>query len=331
MLAGCRKSLFRLTVAGSVFAALLVKPLGAFFHFPRTSLMLVALLCVLAGLWGSYVTALCQGLAWFKRLALIGLLGGGGLRLAFCGVFVVKFPVAEMAVFASVVMVLANLVLLFWRKDFARFHGEAVSPWSREFAEYFIVSAACGVGGYFFLQGDQLVAQRYFAPTDRDAYAAAERLAIALPMTVGPLLIVLFTHRSGSQAGHGWREQSRLLGLYAAGLVGGAIGLIVLRIFLLKLLGRNTPEAAAMIWPLALTMVFVGLLQAFATWALASRWLKIGLFYGGLGLAYWATLLWLGKSPAELLRAMPVAAGIALVTLITIWLRAMRQNKSAAS
>jgi hypothetical protein len=86
-----------------------------------------------------------------------------------------------------------------------------------------------------------------------------------------------------------------------------------------------------MIWPLALTMVFVGLLQAFATWALASRWLKIGLFYGGLGLAYWATLLWLGKSPAELLRAMPVAAGIALVTLITIWLRAMRQNKSAAS
>ena len=102
--------------------------------------------------------------------------------------FVVKFPVAEMAVFASVVMVLANLVLLFWRKDFARFHGEAVSPWSREFAEYFIVSAACGVGGYFFLQGDQLVAQRYFAPTDRDAYAAAERLAIALPMTVGPLL-----------------------------------------------------------------------------------------------------------------------------------------------
>ena len=77
LLAGCRKSLFHLTIAGSVLAILFVKPLSSFFHFPRTSLMLVALLCVLAGLWGSYATALCQGLAWFKRLAFIGLLGEG--------------------------------------------------------------------------------------------------------------------------------------------------------------------------------------------------------------------------------------------------------------
>ena len=74
LLAGCRKFLFHITLAGSVIAVILVKPLGDFFHIPRTSLMLVALGCVLGGLWGSYVTALCQGLAWFKRLALIGLL-----------------------------------------------------------------------------------------------------------------------------------------------------------------------------------------------------------------------------------------------------------------
>jgi O-antigen/teichoic acid export membrane protein len=322
LLAGCRRSLFRLTVAGSVFAVLLVKPLSAFFNFPRTGLMLVALLCVLAGLWGSYVTALCQGLAWFKRLALIGLLGVG-LRLAFCGVFVTRFPVAETAVLASVFMVLANLVLLFWRKDFTRFHGEPVSPWNREFVQYFIVSAACGVGGYFFLQGDQLVAQRYFAPTDRDAYAAAERLAVALPMTVGPLLVVLFTHRSGNHTGNAWREQAKLLGLYLLGLAGGAIALVVLRTFLLKLLGRNTPDAAGMIVPLAMTMVFVGLLQAFATWALASRWLKIALLYGGLGLAYWLTLLCLGKTPATLLHIMPFAAGISFGILFIIWLVTM--------
>ncbi len=326
LLAGCRKSLFNLTIAGSVFAILLVRPLSSYFNFPRTSLMFVALLFVLAGLWGSYVTALCQGLAWFKRLALIGLLGVG-LRLAFCGIFVTKFPIAETAVLASVVMVLANLVLLFWRKDFKQFHGESVTPCNREFVQYFVVSAACGVGGYFFLQGDQLVAQRYFSLTDRDAYAAAERLAIALPMTVGPLLIVLFTHRSGSHSGHGWREQSRLLGFYTTGLITGAIGLIILRTFLLKLLGRYTPEAAAMINPLALTMVLVGVLQAFATWALASRWLKVALLYGGLGLAYWVALLCLGKTPTLLLRVMPVAAAIALTTLFSIWLTTILNSK----
>jgi O-antigen/teichoic acid export membrane protein len=331
LLAGCRKSLFRLTVAGSVFAVLLVKPLGTFFHFPRTSLMFVALLCVLAGLWGSFAGALCQGLAWFKRLAFIGLLGVG-LRLAFCGVFVTKYPVAETAVLASVFMLLANLVLLFWKKDLAgQANVPAVSPWNREFVEYFIVSAACIGGGYFFTQGDQLVAQRYFSPADRDAYAAAERLAVALPTTVAPLLIVLFTHRSGDHTQNALREQLKLIGLYAAGLIGGAIALIILRTFCLKIMGRNTPEAAAMIWPLATTMTFVGLLQALALWALASRWLKIALLYGGLGLAYWATLLCLGQTPASLLRAMPVAALVSFAILFAVWLVAMRRHKLAVS
>ena len=324
LLAGCRRSLFHLTVAGSVFAVLLVKPLSVFFNFPRTSLMLAALLCVLAGLWGSFAVALCQGLAWFKRLAFIGLLGVC-LRLAFCGVLVTRYPVAETAVLSSVFMVLSNLVLLFWKKDLTP-GGTATSPWNREFVQFFIVSAACIGGGYFFIQGDQLVAQRYFSPAARDAYAAAERLAVALPMTVSPLLIVLFTHRSGSQAGHGRRDQFKLLGLYAAGLIGGAIALIVLRTFCLKLLGRNTPEAASMIIPLAITMVFVGLLQAFATWALASRWLKIALLYGGLGLAYWVTLLCLGKSPDDLLRVMPATAGLALGLLFFVWWLATRRE-----
>src|SRR5882724_4492094 len=119
LLAGCRKFLFRLTIAGSVLAVLLVKPLSDFFHFPRASLMMIALLCALAGLWGGFAGALCQGLSWFKRLALIGFLAMC-LRLAFCGIVVVKFPVAEAAVLASVFMLLANLALLFWKKDLVR-------------------------------------------------------------------------------------------------------------------------------------------------------------------------------------------------------------------
>src|SRR5437899_8529725 len=94
LLAGCRKFLFRLTLAGSIAAVVLLKPLSDFFHFPRPGLMLVALVCVLAGLWGAFGTALCQGLSWFKRLAFISLIMVA-LRLAFGLVAVLKFRVAE--------------------------------------------------------------------------------------------------------------------------------------------------------------------------------------------------------------------------------------------
>jgi hypothetical protein len=322
LLGGCRRFLFRLTVAGSVLAALLVKPLSDFFHFPRATLTLVSFCCVLAGLWGGFATALCQGLAWFKRLALIGFLGVC-LRLLFGGVVTLWWPVAEIVVLATAVALLSNLVLLFWRKDLAR-PAQSVSPWNREFVLFLIVSAAC-VGGCF-TQGDLLVAKRYFPEASLDAYSAAGTLARALPMTVAPLLTVLFTHRSGDHAADSLKEQLRLLGLYAAGLLGGAGSLLVLRTLCLRLISRNTPEAAAMIGPLALTMVGAGLLQALALWALASRWLKVALIYGGLGLAYWLTLLLLGKTPAMLLQVMPIAAGAAFGALFIIWLASMRAS-----
>lgn len=328
LLAGCRKFLFRLTIIGSLLAIVLAKPLSEFLHF-RTSLALAALACALAGLWGGLATALCQGLGWFKRLALIGLLGVG-LRLVFGWLVVLKFPAAEWAVLASGVGVLANLVLLFWKKDLAR-PADPVSPWNRELVQFFIVAVACGIGSFLFLQGDLLIVQRrlsqhQFSQTELDAYTSAGVFARALPMTVAPLLIVLFTHRSATHTGAALREQLKLIGLYAGGLLVGAIGLLVLRTFCLKLLGRDTPEAAMMIGPLAFTMIFVALLQALAMWALASRWIKIALLYGGLGLAYWITLLCLGKSPAELLSAMPIAAGISFGTLFFFWLGAMRRR-----
>jgi len=140
-------------------------------------------------------------------------------------------------------------------------------------------------------------------------------------------LAVLFTHRSGRHHGDALREQLKLLGLYACGLFSGAIGLLVLKTFALQLLHRNTPDAAGMIGQLSLTMVFVGLLQALGTWALASRWIKLSMLYGGLGVAYWITLLCLGKSPTDLLRVMPVAAGVAFGALFLFWFVAMRLHK----
>lgn len=332
LLAGCRKFLFQITIAGSVAAIMLVKPLGDFFNFPRTSLMFVALVCVLTGLWGSYMTVICQGLGWFKRLALIGLLAAL-LRLLFGGLATRVWPTAELAVLASAVMVLANLVLFFWKKDFPQRKETVASPWNSEFIQFIVVSAACVGGGWFFSQGDQLVAKKFFvSKADFDDYSSAGLFARTLPVVAGPLLAVMFTHRSRRQNHHGddLREQLKLLGLYAFGLVSGAIALFVLRKFCLEILHRNTPDAAAMIGRFAATMVFVGLLQALALWALASRWLKISLLYGALGLGYWLTLLALGKSPAELLQTMPVAAGAAFVILFFAWFIMMRRHKPAA-
>jgi len=325
LLMGCRRFLLWLTVVVCGVAVIIAKPLSVFFHFSQ-NLMLVTLGCALFGLWGSFATALCQGLAWFKRLALIAFLAMV-LRVSFGWFITLKWPSAETAVLASGFALLANLVLLFWRKDLS-LHGAPVSPWNREFVQYFIVSAACVVGGYCFFQGDLLVAKKNFIKSELDAYTAAGTLARALPWIVAPLLTVLFTSRSSRRGGGIVAEQLKLMGLSGLALVFGAACLFMLRTFCLKLLGRNTPEAVAMICQFSITMVFVGLLQALAFWALASRWLKIVLLYGGLGCTYWLTLLCLGKSPADLLRLMPAAAGIAFVILFVSWVMAMRKGNA---
>ena len=327
LLLGCRKFLFRFTIAGSVLAVIVTKPLSDFFHYPE-SLMLVTLGCALLGLWASLATALCQGLAWFKRLALIGFLAML-LRVSFGWLITFKWPSAETAVLASAFALLANLVLLFWRKDLS-LHGEPVPPWNREFAQYFIVSAAFVAGNFCFFQGDYLVANKFFAKEELDAYAAVGILARALPLTVAPLLMVLFTSRSGQRAGGIVAEQLKLFGLSGLALVFGAICLFVLRAFCLKILGKYTPPAAELVGPFAVTMVFVGLLQALALWALASRWLKISLLYGALGLTYWLTLLGTGKTPAALLQTMPITAGVAFASLFFVWLVTMKQHKPCA-
>jgi O-antigen/teichoic acid export membrane protein len=326
LLAGCRRFLFWVTVAGSVLAIIFIKLLGDFFNIPRTSLTLVSLGCVLTGLWGSYFTALCQGLGWFKRLALIGLLSAV-LRVLFGGITTKIWPVAEYAVAATGVMLLANFVLLFWKKDFPRRTDVAISPWNSEFVHFLVVSAAYVIGSNLFIQGDLLVANKFFTKSEIDAYGSAGVLARALATAVGPLLIVLFTHRSSRPHGDALWEQLKLIGLYIAGLVGGAIGLVMLKTFALQLLHRNTPDAAGMIVQLSITMVFVGLLQALALWSLASRWMKISLLYGALGIAYWLALLFLGKSPADLLWVMPRAAAVAFFTVFLVWLIAMLTHK----
>jgi O-antigen/teichoic acid export membrane protein len=329
LLLGCRRFLLRLTIIGSIAAVLLIKPLADFFNFPRGSLMLVVVICVIASLWGTFGTTLCQGLSWFRRLALVGL-AGVMLRLSFGWFATLQYPKAEAAAAATAVALLANLALLYWRRELV-WSGQTESPWGWDFARYLLAAAACVGGGYCFTQGDLLVAQRYFKGDALGYYAAAGLLGRALPMVVAPLLTVLFTSRSGHRQGSVVSEQLRLLGLYALGLLAGAGMLILLRAFCVRLLlGAYIPEAAAMVARLAVTMLFVGLLQGLGMWALASRWSRVTLVYGVLGVAYWLILLVWGTSLDALLRIMPVAAGLAFMALLGVWLARMRLTRHAA-
>ena len=123
-------------------------------------------------------------------------------------------------------------------------------------------------------------------------------------------------------------EQLKLLGLYVVVLLCGAGALYLLRGLCVKIiLGRAAPEAEAMIAPLGVTMFFVGLLQALGLWALASRWTKVSLLYGVLGLGYWLALLILGTTPDALLTTMPIAAGLSFVILFVVWLVTWQKQK----
>jgi hypothetical protein len=328
LLLGCRRFLLRFTIAGSVLALVAIHPLSQFFKY-SDSLMVVTLGCTLFGLWGSFATALCQGMGWFQRLALIGFVAML-LRVGFGWLLLQKWPVQETVVLATGAAVLANLAVLLWRKELS-LKGEPVSPWNREFVWFFMVSAAFVVGNYCFFQSDVLVAQRNFVGVEKDAYMAAGVLARAVLMSVAPMLVVLFTSRSGQRSGHVVGDQLKLLGLTAFGFVAGAAGLIVLRGLCLRILHKDSPEAAAMIVPYAVTMIFVGLLQSLAYWALASRWAKVSFLYGALGLIYVPLLFWFGKTPSQLLHTMVVAAGATFVIVLATWLVSLKRHHPPAT
>ena len=174
------------------------------------------------------------------------------------------------------------------------------------------------------------MAKKFFVKSELDAYTAAGILARALPWAVAPLLAVLFTSRSGRRVGGIVADQLKLMGLSGLVLILGATCLFVLRAPCLQLLSRNTPATADMVCQFSITMVFVGLLQSLAYWALASRWSKMSLLYGGLGLGYWLTLLVVGHTPAALLQTMPVASGTAFIILFLVWLVTLRRHKPSA-
>ncbi|MDB6057776.1 MAG: hypothetical protein JWO95_1620 [Verrucomicrobiales bacterium] len=324
LVSGYQTFLLRVTIGGSIIAVVLTPVLTWYFGFPRWTISLAALTCVLTGMWSGYAVALCQGMAWFKRLAIIGLLGVA-MRVIFGWLMTKKVSAAEVAVSATTFSLLANLALFYWRKDIFK-KGEQVSPWDKEFRTFMIVAASV-IGGTFFFQADQLIAQKYFTGEQIGAYAAAGKLSQAVIMVVGPLLTVLFTSRSGHKTGNALTDQKILLGLYGFGLVCSATGILLLRdIFIRLLMNKASASVSTMMVPYTIAMVFFGLSQAIGMWSLASRWFKLAILYGALGLIYWLVLLVAGKTPENLLKVMPYASAVCFSVLCIGWLLQLRGN-----
>lgn len=332
LLAGCQRILIQATVFGSVLAVVLAQPLGKFCGY-RPALMLVALMTVLVSLWSGLGVTLCQGMGWFKRLAIISL-AGVVMRTVFAWVMTKPYPTAEVALGATTFSLLANLSLLYWWKDIFRHGSERISPWDRHFGKFLVVTGAYIVGNWFFLSSDQLVAKKFFGGAALDDYMLAGRWATALPGTILPLLLVMFTSRSGANERTALSDQRILLVLYAMGLAAGAFGIIVLRVFLVRLVcgdnhPKSVPVASAMVIPYTIGMAFVGLNQAIGLWSLASRWYKLTACYGALGLTYWLALLFMGHTPTTLLHVMPVGTSAAFAILLVAWLLTLRSQPSS--
>jgi O-antigen/teichoic acid export membrane protein len=326
LISGYQRFLLRATIVGTLIAIVAAQPIGKFFEI-RTTLAMAAIGVILVAMWAGYALALCQGMAWFKRVAIIGLFGVA-LRLAFGWAMTTKYPTAEVGVLATAFSLLANLALLYWRKDIFKKGAEQVSPWDRHFVKFLVIATSILGGTFLFTKGDSLVANRYFDKTAIDYYMAAGLLGRSLVLVVGPLLTVVFTSRSGKQNTQALGDQKILLGLYAVGLAGGAAVLYLLRGKLLVLFGKSTPEAADMVTRVTISMVAVGLTQAIGIWSLASRWYGLSMLYGALGLAYWLTLLIRGKTPADLLATMPIAAGVTFALLCFAWLLQLKRDQS---
>ena len=290
LLVGCRRFLLKFTLGVSVLGVLLIQPLTRYFEIPRQSLMLTALAGLFIGLWSGYALALAQGLGWFKRVALIGLVAVA-VKIIFAWTVTRQYPVAEAGGLALAIGALLNLAVFIWWRDLFK-PGDAISPWDREFFQYLLVAAA-GVGAvYCFTKADSLVAVKYFSKADLDAYFGASKISGALYLAVAPLLTVLFTARSSQRGSRSVAGPLGLLMLYAGGLCVGALVLFFARDLCVRLLvGEASPETSAMIDRVAVTMIFAALIQALGMWSMASNWLKATVLYGVLGLIYWAVLL----------------------------------------
>jgi O-antigen/teichoic acid export membrane protein len=328
LVAGSRRLLLRITLAVTVLALLLIRPVGAYFEIPRSSLTFAMLSAALGTVWTAFAGAWFMGMARFDLLAGLSLAGvalrvGVGLALG------KAMGNAEAACYATAAAALVYLALMRHRRPSPA--PAAAPPWDREFVRYLLVCAAYSGGMYAFMQGDLLAAQKHLTGEARGVYSAAGTLGRALVFAAGPLLSVLFTARSEHRSDGSRRDQLLLLAMHSGILATGAVVITLLAPFLVQLLlGKSDPAVQRLVAQFALVMVPIGLLQAVATSALAARRETPVLVFGLAGLGYWAWLMVHGHSPDALLAAMRTGALVSLGVVAGIWFLQRQAQKNSS-
>lgn len=321
----CQKMLRHFTWVLSLLALALIQPLTVFFHFPRASLMVVALACVPITMWSLLGSVWCAGLSRFKLLAGLNF-GSMVVRFATGAALVYVWPKAESAVAATFAAgcVLASVVIFHrpTKEETATATADTgESPWTREFIIYLGAALLVGLANFSYCFIDQLIAQRYLEGENLGLYVAAGLLARAVFWGSQPLLVVYFTQRSGRE--HSTRGSISLWLIYVAVVVVGVMLLWFLQVPLCKLLlGPNKMhELPAMLEILKLfirVVIPVGILQGLGFYYLAAERLPESYLFGFLGLGYCAVLIFFGRSMEMMLSLMLGAAVISLLVLLLV-------------
>lgn len=306
------KFLRHLTWVVFALCLILIHPVCEFLHFPRMSLVWIALLWIPVSLWSALGAAWCTGLSRFRLLACLLILSAF-VRLA-AGLLASLYPWAETGVFASILSGLILAVIVVFSPHHATVVRLRKALFDPTLLLYGAAALAASFGAFVFLQGDQIVAQRHFPGEELGRYSGAGLLGRAIVWASLPVLTVYFTRRSGH---NGAQPSPRwLLGIYLAMIFGGAIFLLLVKVPLLSLFLRaHDPALTQLATWFALAMIPIGILQALGCHYLAARRIPECLAFGVCGVAYLLVITTLGQTPALMLGWMGGAAWAAVVLL----------------
>jgi O-antigen/teichoic acid export membrane protein len=318
LVSSTRKWLGFILGGGFLLALLLIRPLTDYCGFPRTSLMAVMVINVVAVLGTVFVTALCSGMGWYARLGFMAVCAVI-TKLATVWIATSHLPIAEGAIASTAASALVYSVILLWRKEVSG-PGKQTNPWNRDFGVFALAALASALGSYGFTQSDVLMAQRNFNPEAVAHFCAAGVFGRATLGLTGPLLIVFFATRSACEKRNSdFVAYAPLIGLYLLAMCGGAVLITILRGPLTySIFGHAEPATAALASRFALLMVIVGAIEVLGNWALASRWFNVVYAQLALAILYVAGGLRFGTDPAALLTALLAGAVFALLILLGI-------------
>jgi O-antigen/teichoic acid export membrane protein len=312
----------RMTWIICIVAVIVIKPLTDFLHFPRLSLSIAALACVPIALWQLVANSWCAGLSKFKLLSVL-LFVTVFVRLAAGLTLAHFFPVAEAGIWATFLMfwVIASVVIFHKPEPVDEQTNELRS---KEFYRYLVAAMAVCFANFLFVQGDQIVAQRYVKGDILGIYTAAGQLGRAIVWGALPFLTVFFTKRAGAE--RTTRQTGALLGLFLGLAATGAVMLFFLKSVLMHVfIKTSSVESLNLVNHFSIGMFLVAGVHALGYYFLASGRLKSCLVIGAGGMLHAVTLVLYGKNPEMLVFLIQINAMLTLflggLVAITSWSR----------